>query len=67
MRAMRLRKEDLEFMDDSDPADEYAIKCISATGLALYSACEECIEAHRLRVGERMELKINQVTNGMLC
>jgi hypothetical protein len=43
---------------------------LDATGrdkLALYSACRECVEAHRIRVAHRQGCDPSQITNHAMC
>lgn len=54
MRPIRLREaEDLEATD----CDE----------LGLYSACMECVDAHRLRIAARIDLDPAKVSSSALC
>ena len=54
MRPMRLTEEDLS-------AD------LKASEVGLYSACSECVDAHRIRVALRTGKEPGQVTNNGLC
>ena len=67
MRAMRMREEDLEYLDPESQQDRYVLKCVDDIGLGLYSACEECVDAHRIRVAAKMCINPGGVSNGMLC
>ncbi len=58
MISMRLRKEDVPFFGKESPLHKIE--------LGLYSACEECVEAHRTRVAKRLKVGLNKVTNGMM-
>ena len=54
MRPMRITEEDLS-------AD------LKTDELGLYSACSECVDAHRERVALRIGKEPSQVTNNELC